>query len=72
MVLRFLFELLPADTTEPEVIIEQNAGSGEMPLLESEDPFILWVILEYIAIIALLIVSVYILYRGIRKLIAFR
>lgn len=28
-------------------------------------------ILEYIAIIALLIVSVYILYRGIRKLIAF-
>lgn len=38
MVLRFLFGLLPADTTEPEVIIEQNAGSGEMPLLESEDP----------------------------------
>jgi len=71
MVLRFLFGLLPADTTEPEVIIEQNAGSGEMPLLESEDPFILWVILEYIAIIALLIVAVYILYRGIRKLIAF-
>ena len=71
MVLHFLFGLLPADTTEPEVIIEQNAGSGEMPLLESEDPFILWVILEYIAIIALLIVAVYILYRGIRKFIAF-
>lgn len=71
MVLRFLFGLLPADTTEPEVVIEQNTGIGEMPLLESEDPFILWVILEYIAIIALLIVAVYILYRGIRKFIAF-
>ncbi len=71
MVLRFLFGLLPADTTEPEVVIEQNTGSGEMPLLENEDPFILWVILEYIAIIALLIVAVYILYRGIRKFIAF-
>ena len=70
-VLRFLFELLPTATTEPEIIIEQSAGSGEMPLLESEDPFILWVILEYIAIIALLIAAVYFLYRGIRRFVAF-
>lgn len=71
IVLRFLFGLLPTDTTEPEVIIEQSAGSGEMPLFPSEDPFILWVILEYIAIIALLIAAAYLLYRGIRKLVAF-
>ncbi len=71
MVLRFLFGLFPTDSMEPEFIIEQSGGSGEMPLPGSEDPFILWVILEYIAIIALFIVAVYFLYRGIRKLIAF-
>ena len=71
MVLRFLFGLLPADTAEPEAIIEQSAGSGEMPLPPSEEPFILWVILEYIAIIALLIAAVYLLYRGFRRLVAF-
>ena len=70
-VLRFLFGLLPKDSTDPDVVIEQTVGGGDMPPMEAEDPFILWVILEYVAMIALLIACVFLLYRGIRKLVSF-
>ena len=71
MILRFLFGLFPEDSTDPDVVIEQSVGGGDMPPMEAEDPFILWVILEYVAMIALLIVCVFLLYRGIRKLLSF-
>ena len=70
-ILRFLFGLLPMDSGTEAVVVEQQAGGGDMPPMEAEDPFILWVILEYVAMIALLIVCVFLLYRGIRKLITF-
>ena len=70
-VLRFLFGLLPEDSTDPDVVMEQAVGGGDMPPMEAEDPFILWVILEYVAMIALLIVCMFLLYRGIRKLFSF-
>lgn len=69
--LRFLFGLLPMDSGTETVVVEQQAGGGGMPPMETEDPFILWVILEYVAMIVLLIVCVYLLYRGLRKLMAF-
>ena len=59
------------DSGTEAVVVEQQAGGGDMPPMEAEDPFILWVILEYVAMIALLIVCVFLLYRGIRKLITF-
>ena len=71
MILRFLFGLLPEDSTVPDGGIEQAVGSGGMPPMEAEDPFILWVMLEYVAMIALLIACIFLLYRGIRKLILF-
>ena len=70
-VLRFLFGLIPEDSTDPDVVIEQAVGGGDMPPMEAEDPFLLWVILEYAAMIALLIACVFLLYRGIRKLVSF-
>ena len=70
-ILRFLFGLLPMDSGTDAVVVEQQAGGGDMPPMEAEDPFILWVILEYVAMIALLIVCVFLLYRGILKLITF-
>ena len=70
-ILRFLFGLLPMDSGTEAVVVEQQAGGGDMPPMEAEDPFILWVILEYVAMIALLIVCVFLLYRGILKLITF-
>ena len=57
-ILRFLFGLLPMDSGTEAVVVEQQAGGGDMPPMEAEDPFILWVILEYVAMIALLIVWV--------------
>ena len=71
MILRFLFGLLPEDSADPDVVIEQSVGVGGMPPMEAEDPFLLWVILEYLAMIALLIACVFLLYRGIRKLFSF-
>lgn len=70
-ILRFLFGLIPMDSGTEAVVVEQQAGGGDMPPMEAEDPFILWVILEYVAMIALLIVCVFLLYRGILKLITF-
>lgn len=69
--LRLLFRLLPEDSGTSSVVMEQQAGGGGMPPMETEDPFILWVILEYVAMIVLLVICVFLLYRGIRKLIAF-
>ena len=71
LILRFLFSLLPTDSETPEVIVEQTAGGGGMPALEPEEPFFLWVILEYVAMIALLLVAIGLLYRGLRKLFFF-
>lgn len=70
-VLRFLFGLLPTDSADPEIMIEQSVGRGDMPPVEAEDPFWLWVVLEYAAMIALFILCAVVLYRGIRKLFAF-
>lgn len=70
-ILRFLFGLLPADSTNPDVVIEQTVVWGDMPPMEAEDPFFLWVILEYVDMIALLLAGIFLLYRGIRKLMAF-
>lgn len=71
MILRFLFGLIPDSTAETESIVEQNAGGSNIPLPEPDEPFILWVILEYVAIFALLAVSIFLLWRGIRRLISF-
>jgi len=58
-ILRFLFGLLPMDSGTEAVVVEQQAGGGDMPPMEAKDPFILWVILEYVAMIALLVVCVF-------------
>ena len=70
-ILRFLFGLLPTDDGASDVVIEQAVGGGDMPPMEAEDPFFLWVILEYVAMIALVAAAVFLLYRGIRKLFVF-
>lgn len=71
MILRCLFGLLPEDSASSDVVIEQSVGGGSMPPMETEDPFLLWVILEYVAMIVLLIACIFLLYRGIRRLISF-
>ena len=71
MFLRFLFGLLPTDPSDSDVVVEQTVVGGDMPPMEAEDPFFLWVILEYVAVIALLIACVFLLYRGIRRLLSF-
>lgn len=71
LVLRFLFELLPKDSEAENVVTLQQTGGGGLPPMEAEDPFILWVILEYAAMIALMVVCAILLYRGIRRLIVF-
>ena len=70
-ILRFLFGLLLTDSTDTDVVIGQAVGGGDMPPMEAEDPFFLWVILEYVAMVALLTACVFLLYRGIRKLVVF-
>ena len=42
-----------------------------MPLPEAGEPFLLWVILEYLAMIALLAGAVFLLYRFLRKLLLY-
>lgn len=69
--LRFLFCLIPEDSGTPEITMEQHAGNGNMPLPEAGEPFLLWVILEYLAMIALLIGAVFLLYRFLRKLLLY-
>ena len=71
LVLRFLFGLLPKDSEAENVVTLQQTGGGGLPPMEAENPFILWVILEYAAMIALLVVCAILLYRGIRRLIVF-
>lgn len=69
-ILRFLFSLIPNDAAEPVMEAQQIAG-GAMEIPEAGEPFILWVILEYLAVFALLCACIFLLYRGIRKLFAF-
>ena len=38
-ILRFLFGLLPMDSGTEAVVVEQQAGGGDMPPMEAEDPF---------------------------------
>lgn len=37
-ILRFLFGLLPMDSGTEAVVVEQQAGGGDMPPMEAEDP----------------------------------
>lgn len=69
--LRFLFRLIPEDSGTLEITPEQHAGNGNMPLPEAGEPFLLWVILEYLAMIALLAGAVFLLYRFLRKLLLY-
>lgn len=71
MILRFLFALIPTGSADPGVTPEQTITGGDMPPVEAEDPFFLWELLEYAAMIALLVVCLFLVYRGIRKLVSF-
>lgn len=70
-ILRFLLGLLPTGASDSDAVIGQTMVGGDMPPMETEDPFILWIILEYVAMTALLMACTFLIYRGIRKMIVF-
>ena len=72
MILRFLFSLMPEsepDTFVPDSV--ESAPGGMSPLQDAGRPFLIWEILEVLAMIGILIFAAFAAFRLLKRLILF-
>lgn len=70
--LRWILSFLPKGSEGDEFITKQESGApfGELPVLERQETFWLWKILQYVFVAIVAGLALYLLFKGISKLIS--
>lgn len=70
--LRWVLAFLPKASEGDEFITQQESTApvGELPVLERQEPFWLWEILQYVFVLLVVVLVVYLLFKGLSKLIS--